>query len=269
MDNRAIGIFDSGLGGLTAAKALRQLMPDENIVYFSDSGRMPYGPRSARQLCSFCRQDMDLLRDCGVKAIIAACGTISSNAASVIESYELPSIGVMEPGVRAMSEIEGSGALGIIATAASIRDGGFHRALQALCPGREIVDVPCPEFASLIEHGHTSKCDPLLTAAIEEYLSPLKDMELDGLMLGCTHYGIIADCIDDFLGGKVRLVSASESSAVQMKEYLLSKGMEGCGGQLRFLTSGDVPEFAEFASSLLGLDSISVEQVPIMEVTEE
>ena len=267
MDNRAIGIFDSGLGGLTAAKALRELMPDENIIYFSDSGRMPYGCRSAAQLCEICRQDMDLLRVCGVKAIIAACGTISSNGAPVIASYGLPSIGVMLPGARAMSRLPGSGPLGIIATAASIRDGGFKKSLQELCPEREILDIPCPEFASLIEHGHSTMGDPLLQEAIESYLAPLREQMPEGLMLGCTHYGIIADSIDAYLGGRVPLVSASASAAEEMKEYLLAHGMEGSGGTLRFLTSGDRKEFADFAAPLFGMDSIEVEQLPIMEVS--
>lgn len=269
MDNRAIGIFDSGLGGLTAAKALRELMPDENIIYFSDSGRMPYGCRSAAQLCEICRQDMDLLRELGVKAIIAACGTISSNAVSVIDSYELPSIGVMLPGARAMSRLPGHAALGIIATAASIRDGGFEKALRELCPDREILPIPCPEFASLIEHGHSAMGDPLLQEAIESYLAPLRDTALDGLMLGCTHYGIIADSIDAYLGGKVPLVSASESAAEEMREYLLAHDMQGSGGSLRCFTSGDVGEFTAFAAPLFGLDSLDVEKLPIMEVSAE
>ena len=267
MDNRAIGIFDSGLGGLTAAKALRELMPDENILYFSDSGRMPYGSRSAEQLCEICRQDIDLLRERGVKAVIAACGTISSNAAPVIDSCALPAVGVMLPGARAMSRLPGSGPLGIIATAASIRDGGFQKALQALCPDREIIAVPCPEFASLIEHGHSTMGDPLLQEAIGRCLAPLRDIALDGLLLGCTHYGIIADSIDAYLKGRVPLVSASESAAEEMRDHLLAHGMEGSGGSLRFITSGDVREFSDFAAPLFGLDSIEVEQTPIMEVS--
>ena len=269
MDNRAIGIFDSGLGGLTAAKALKELMPDENIIYFSDSGRMPYGSRSAAQLREICRQDMDLLRDLGVKAIIAACGTISSNAASVIESYELPAVGVMLPGAVAMSRLGGRGPLAVIATPASIRDGGFLKALRERCPEREIMDIPCPDFASLIEHGHSRRGDPLLQDAIERYLAPLRDHAPDGLLLGCTHYGIIADSIDAYLGGRVPLVSASESAAETMRDYLLAHGMQGEGGSLRFFTSGDGKEFADFAAPLFGLRSIEVGQLPLMEVSAE
>ena len=144
MDNRAIGIFDSGLGGLTAAAALRELMPGENIIYFADSARVPYRAKSRDELLIIARQDLELLSSFSVKFIIAACGTVSSNASLVLESFSVPTIGVLKPGIRDMSLIPGDSPLGIIATQASIRAGAFRRELERLCPGREIIDLPCP-----------------------------------------------------------------------------------------------------------------------------
>lgn len=136
MDNRPIGIFDSGLGGLTAVKALRELLPEEDIVYFADSGRVPYGARPVEQLRRMAVQDMDFVANHGAKAIIAACGTVSSNAPDLLAGYRLPVFGVLRPGVEAMSRVPGSAPLGVIATAASIRSGAFQRSLEECCPGR-------------------------------------------------------------------------------------------------------------------------------------
>ncbi len=253
MDNRAIGIFDSGLGGLTAAAALRELMPREKIIYFADSARVPYGAKSREQLLIMARQDLELLASFSVKFIIAACGTVSSNAAQIIESFPIPSLGVLKPGIQAMSRIPGHAPLGIIATAASIKAGAFRRELELLCPGREIVDLPCPDFVPLIESGHTQPHDPLLIEAVERSLRPAKDLGMAALLLGCTHYGIIAPAIRDFLGGGVELVSASESAAQAACACLERLGLQGDGcGETLYYTSGDAEEFSAAASRLLG-----------------
>lgn len=266
MDNRPIGIYDSGFGGLTALKRLRQLMPGEDIIYFADSGRMPYGGRSDAQLCSFAKQDQDFLASFDVKIIIAACGTISSAAEPVLKGYHLPVVGVMEPGIRRLASLPGEGPLGIIATEASIRTGKFKALLKKLAPEREIIDIPCPKFAPLIEHGHSAKGDEQLESAVAEYLAPMKGVGLVGLGLCCTHYGIISDSIRDFLQEDVALVAASESAAEEVCDYLRREEKTGGSGKLKLYTSGDPDELRAFASVLLGEDELDIEALPPMEV---
>ena len=266
MDNRPIGIYDSGFGGLTALKRLRQLMPDENIIYFADSGRMPYGGRSDEQLCSFAKQDQDFLAGFDVKIIIAACGTISSAAEPVLKSYPIPVVGVLEPGIRRLASLDGDGPLGIIATEASIRTGKFKALLHKLAPEREIIDIPCPRFAPLIEHGHSARGDEELECAVAEYLAPMKGIGLAGLGLCCTHYGIISESIHAFLGEKLPLVAASESAAEEVCGYLRREGLEGGGGKLKLYTSGDAEELRAFASALLEERELDIEALPPMEV---
>lgn len=266
MDNRAIGIFDSGLGGLTAVAALRELMPGEDIVYFADSARVPYGAKSREQLLIMARQDLELMASFSAKFIIAACGTVSSNAAHIIEGFPIPSLGVLKPGIQAMSRIPGNAPLGIIATAASIKAGAFRRELEALCPHREIVDLPCPDFVPLIESGHTGANDPLLKESVEHSLAGAKQAGIAALLLGCTHYGIIAPAIQDFLGSRVELVSASVSAALAAKQHIIRLGLQGGGsGQVLYYTSGDPEEFSSAASRLLG-ENIQARHLPAMEI---
>lgn len=269
MDNRPIGIYDSGFGGLTALKKLRELMPDEDIIYFADSGRMPYGGRSEAQLCSFARQDQEFLMGFDVKLIIAACGTISSAAEPELKACPIPVIGVMDPGIERLAQVKGDGPLGIIATAASIRSGKFKARLEKLCPGREIIDIPCPKFAPLIEHGHSAFGDKELEQAVAEYLAPLKGRGVNGLGLCCTHYGIISESIRAFLGADIELVAASESAAEEAASQLRKAGLTGGSGKLRLFTSGDAEELRAFASPLLGLDELDIQALSPMEVLVE
>ena len=265
MDNRPIGIFDSGLGGLTAVMALRRLMPEENIVYFADSARVPYGEKRREELLVMARQDLDLLAAFSAKAIIAACGTVSSNAAHILEGYSLPVTGVLKPGIGAMARIPGTAPLGIIATEASIRAGAFRQALAEQAPGRELLDLPCPDFVPLIESGHTSPEDPALRRAVEAALAPLKAAGVSALLLGCTHYGIIAEAIRRCLGPEVTLVSAADCAAAATCEKIQSLGLAGGSGEIRYFTSGDAGRFSAAASALLG-QTIQAEHVPPMKL---
>ena len=265
MDNRPIGIFDSGLGGLTALRALRKLLPEEDILYFADTGRVPYGGRSREQIRRMAVQDLDFMAERGVKAILVACGTISSNAPDLLESYGIPAFGVLKPGVAAMAGTPGDAPLGVIATEASIRSGSFERALQAACPGREILAVPCPSFVPLIESGHTEADDPLLRWAVENCLAPLKERGAAALLLGCTHYGIIASAIRDYLG-EIALFGAADCGAAVLRDYLESNELTGGQGREHYFTSGSGEEFARKAALFLGREIDSVEEVPVMEV---
>jgi len=267
MDNRPIGIFDSGVGGLTAAAALRRLMPEENIIYFADSGRVPYGEKSVPALRKMTEQDLNFVSLRGAKAIIAACGTVSSNAPDILAGYEKPVVGVLEPSIAEMAQYKGAKALGVIATAASIASGVFKRKLETACPGCEIIDIACPDFVPLIESGHYAASDDMVMAAVEKYLKVMKEAEVGALLLGCTHYGLIANAISDYLGDGVALVSAADCAAKAMRERILSLGIEGAGAQERYYTSGTAEEFSCLASTLLGYDVAAVtESVPVMEV---
>ena len=265
MDNRAIGIFDSGFGGLTAMRAVQELLPEENIIYFGDTGRVPYGSKTRDQVRRMAVQDLDLIASFGVKAIIVACGTISSNAPDLVDAYPVPAIGVLKAGVAGMQKVEGCGKLGVIATEASIRSGAFTRALEEACPGREIVAVPCPDFVPLIESGHCSPEDPLVQEAVARYLAPIRGA--DGLLLGCTHYGLIHEAIVRYLGERTRVVSASVCAAAKLCQYLIENGLTGGEGRERLYTSGSAAEFEAAASAFLGHGlARPAETLPVMEI---
>lgn len=265
MDSRPIGVFDSGLGGLTALRELRRRMPEENIVYFGDTGRLPYGEKTLEQLRVMASQDLELIARQGVKAILVACGTLSSNTPELLDGFSLPCFGVLRPSIAAMARTPGDGPLGIIATAATIRSGAFERALRAACPGREIRPVPCPDLVPLIESGHTGPEDPLLLDAARRYTASLRDCA--AVLLGCTHYGIVEEALRLFLDEGTLLVSAAACGAEAVADYLEEQGLRGGNGEERYLASGDPAAFAASASLLLGrsLEGL-VRGVPVMRI---
>ncbi len=266
MDLRPVGIFDSGLGGLTVAKALRELMPEESFVYFGDTGRMPYGPRPAEQLRRMAVQNMEFVASFGVKAIIAACGTVSSTAPDLLESFRLPVFGVLKAGVRALAAVPGDEPVAVIATEASIKSGAYARAFQQAAPGRELICVACPAFVPLIESGHNSPEDRELRAAAETYLSPIREAGAAALLLGCTHYGIIEETVGRVLGPETELISAAGCAARDLRDYLAARGLEGGGSREDYYTSGSVERFNEEAAAFLGWSVEGrVRQVPVMD----
>ena len=255
MDNRPIGVFDSGFGGLTAVRALRRLLPGEDIVFFADNGRAPYGSRPAEQLRRMAAQDIGLLVSQGVKAIIAACGTVSSNAAEVLRAAPVPLVGMIEAPVAAIRAEAGEGPIGVIATEATVRAGAFAAALAAACPERAIYSVACPDFVPLIESGHVQPGDPAVAEAAERYLAPLREKGVSTLLLGCTHYGLIAPAIRACLGEDLRLVEASVCAAEATALSLDRRAEDGRPGRLRCFTSGDPALFTALAPLLLGEES--------------
>lgn len=267
MDNRAIGLFDSGLGGLTALSELQRLMPSENIIYFADTGRVPYGSKTPEQLHVMAGQDLEFLASMGVKAVIAACGTVSSTAADVLESFNLPVFGVLKPSVERACALGGDAPIGVIATAASIKSGAYERGIKAISPRREVISVPCPDFVTLIESGHRDKNDPLVKAAVEKYLAPIKAAGASVLILGCTHYGLIAPALRDYLGEDIVFVSASGCAAFAMKQFLEANGLCGGSGDECYYTSGSASDFSAIAPLLLQHELRgAVNEVPAMEV---
>lgn len=264
MQRRIIGMFDSGLGGLTALQELRRLCPSENIIYFGDTGRMPYGAKTPEQLHTIVRQNLDFLKELGAEKIIIACGTASVNAGEIIAEYDLPVVGVVEPAVEAMAAVEGDRPLCIAATAASIYSGVYERSLREKGITRELVSVGCPDFVTLIESGHTSARDPLVIAAVEKYLREAKEKKAAAVLLGCTHYGIIREAIENYLGPETAIISASECVAKSVARELAPAEERGIGG-VTYYTSGSPELFAELSGSIFGIDAGNVIAVPAQE----
>ncbi|MFR1434155.1 MAG: glutamate racemase [Acutalibacteraceae bacterium] len=188
MDNRPIGIFDSGLGGLTAVRQLLRLLPGEDIVYFGDTGRVPYGNRSRETIARYARQDCRFLLENDVKLLIAACGTVSSAAADILEEMPVPAFGVVEPAAKAAVEATHSGRIGVIGTSATVRSGAFQRCITDLRQDVQVIMQACPLFVPLVENGWIDREDPVARGMAERYLQPLREQRIDTLILGCTHF---------------------------------------------------------------------------------
>ena len=268
MDNRPIGVFDSGLGGITAVRELQRVLPSQPIIYFGDTGRVPYGGRSREAIIRYARQDIRFLRTFDLKLIVMACGTMSTAALDTVKGEcDIPIIGVVEPSVvRAVSETR-NGRIGVIGTAATIRSGAYERLIAAQAPGAQVVSAACPLFVPLVENGHYGVGDIAAEAIAREYLKPLAAQNIDTLILGCTHYPLLRDVIANIMGPGVTLVDAGEACAENVarsleRENLLDDG--SAPGICRFFVSDDVGNFAAIASIFLGRSvSEEVEQVDI------
>ena len=258
MDNRPIGVFDSGLGGLTAVKTLRQILPEEKLIYFGDTARVPYGGRSKETLLKYARQDVRFLRSFDLKAIVIACGTVSTTSLDTLQAEnDLPIVGVVEPTCRRALLVTQNKKVGIIATLASIRSGAYEAMLRRLDPAVEIIGKPCPLFVPLVENGRISRGDVVIETVAREYLTPLKNAGVDTLILGCTHYPLLTDVIGDVMGPGVELVSAGEESAFELKRMLKARELradERRRGETEFYVSDRVEDFERTASLFLQED---------------
>ena len=256
MDRRAIGVFDSGLGGLTAARVLEDTLPYENLIYFGDTANMPYGPRSREEIIALAHRNTEFLLSKDVKAIVVACGTVSSNAlAELRESFDVPFFGVIDAAAIAALEATETGRIGVIATEASIRSGAYRRALESRNAGVKIFDTACPSFVPLVESGHSSSEDSLVRAAVEKELWELRRFEPDTLILGCTHFPLLEEAIAEFMGRDVHLISCGGEAALALGEYLHSENMlndSKIAGERRYFTSGDAESFSRHSAPFLG-----------------
>ena len=256
MDRRPIGVFDSGLGGLTAVRELARLMPEEELVYFGDTGRVPYGGRSRDILVQYARQDVRFLRSFDPKAIVIACGTVSSTALDVLRrENDIPVFGVVEPAARAAAECSVNGRVGLIGTKATIRSGAYERELLRLRPDAEVTAEACPLFVPLVENGRFRPGDSVVETVAAEYLAPMKAQGVDTLILGCTHYPLLRDIIGGVMGPEVKLVDVGERCArfvaAQLDRDGLRTGRAEAGGR-RYFVSDSTGDFAELASTFLG-----------------
>ena len=252
MDNRPIGIFDSGLGGLTCVKKVMEILPGEDIIYFGDTGRVPYGSRSPETILKYTRQDVRFLKTFDIKFIIIACGTASSASLPQIrDEFDTEIAGVLAPACGRAAELTQNGKIGVIGTHGTIRSGKYLQTLKGIESGLEVYSKACPMFVPLVENGYAGSQATRLIA--EEYLNPLKEAGVDTLILGCTHYPRLCGVIRAVMGEGVRLVDAGAETAVYAKERLEERGLL-CGrgyGSVQYYVSDTVDGFTELAGMFL------------------
>ena len=253
MDNRPIGVFDSGLGGLTAVARLREILPGESLVYLGDTLRVPYGENTNEVIREYTLSDIDFLLKKDVKAILIACGTATSSLSKEdFKSVPVPIEGVLFPASLAASKITKNKKVGVLGTAATIRIGGYVRYLGELDPEIEVISMGCPKFVPLIEGGRTSPEDADVKAAVAEYVAPLKEAGVDTLILGCTHYPLLTEAIHEFFP-EAQLVNAGAEGAEQIAKILRERDMlSQKESQSEFFVSGDVDSFVKNGSKFLG-----------------
>jgi glutamate racemase len=262
-------VFDSGIGGLTVVAEIMRHLPNEEIVYFGDTARLPYGPKSNDTVSQFAVQDAEFLLEQGVKNIVVACNTASSIAIEELSSrYDVPVIGVIEPGALAAVSSTLTGKVGVIGTEGTIASGAYRRAIEKLDRDIEVLETSCPLFVPLAEEGWTDREVTLVIA--HEYLTPLRDAAIDVLVLGCTHYPILKGTIAKVFGPSVRLIDSAEETAREVAERLDGLGLARKGGEPpvhRFFVS-DVPHrFREQAERFLGAPLPDVSVVTVDETT--
>lgn len=257
MDHRPIGVFDSGLGGLTAVRELMHLLPQEDIIYFGDTARVPYGGRSPETILKFARQDMNFLCSFDLKAVVIACGTVSTTSLAILRrEYDLPIIGVVEPTAMKAARCTRNGKVGLIATMASIHSGAYERIIARENPAVQVFGKACPLFVPLVENGRFQVGDPVIELVAQEYLQSMKDAGVDTLVLGCTHYPLLSDVIGKIMGPDVALISSGREAARALKELLIARDAlaENGHGDTSYFVSDTVDGFEQMASLFLRSD---------------
>lgn len=255
MSTAAIGVFDSGLGGLTAVKELHQILPNENIVYFGDTGRVPYGNRSSETIMRYAIQDASFLLSKNVKMVIAACGTVSSVAKDLGEKLNVPFTGVVLPTANAAVKATKNGKIGVIGTTATIGSNSYKSAIEKTNPEIKVFQQDCPLFVPLVENGFLSKDDIVVYTIVERYLKTLKDNKIDTLILGCTHYPILKEVISSVMGKNVTLIDSGKETALYSAALLNEHSLlnhENQKGKCEFFVSDRVEGFSSIANLFLG-----------------
>jgi glutamate racemase len=265
-DPRPIGVFDSGVGGLTVARALMDLLPDERLVYVGDTARGPYGPRDLDEVQGFSVEIVEHLAGRGTKLVVAACNTATAAidpARTRAPDFPIPVIGVIAPAVAAAVRATRSGRIGVIGTVGTIASGAYDRAITTAAPEMKLLTQACPRFVELVEQGRTT--DPEVLDVAAGYLAPLVAAEVDTLILGCTHYPLLTGVLSYVMGPDVVLVSSAEETARRVFARLVDEDAlaHARGGDHAFVASGDGSEFASLASRFLGprLTDVEIERL--------
>ena len=258
-DPRPIGVFDSGVGGLTVARALMDLLPEERVVYFGDTARGPYGPRDLDEVRGFTVEIVDWLAAQDVKLVVAACNTATAAALDPGRpqpDFPVPVVGVIAPAVRAAVAATRNGRVGVIGTVGTIGSGAYEHAVAQLGPELHVVSQACPRFVELTEAGRTTDAEVLEVA--REYLAPLQAADVDTVILGCTHYPLLTGVISYVLGPRVALISSAEETARAVfgklvdEDLLAHRAEDREPPAHRFVSSGDTAAFARLAARFLG-----------------
>jgi len=260
VDPRPIGMFDSGFGGLTVARAVIDLLPAEDLVYFGDSARYPYGPRDQEEVRRFARQiTRRLVDEHDVKLVVVACNTAAAAAIDLLRAESaVPIVGVIEPGVRSLVRASRNGHVGVIGTVGTIGSGAYQKAVADTGADVHLTCAACPGFVEFVERGETQSEQVHVLA--ERLLAPIVEARVDTLLLGCTHYPYLARTISDVVGRGVVLVSSADETAFQVRDLLPPPPADRAGTQ-RFLSSGDPDRFVALGFRLLGPELATAEQV--------
>ncbi len=254
--NAPVGVFDSGVGGLTVAREIMRQIPEEHIVYFGDTARVPYGSKSKDTIVRYSRQIIRFLRTQGVKAIVIACNTASAYALETVQAEsDIPIIGVINAGARTAVHATRNGRIGVIGTEGTIGSGIYTEVMKSMRPDIVVTGKPCPLFVPLVEEGllHDSVTDEIAS----RYLSVLKGKYIDTLVLGCTHYPLLRSTLRRLMGEEVTLVNPAYETAIELKELLAGMGMGrepsvgDCGEKYQFFVSDLAEKFTDFATSIL------------------
>lgn len=271
MDKRPIGVFDSGLGGLTCVKEIMKIMPCEDVIYFGDTGRVPYGTKSRETIIKYVEQDIRFLESFDIKSIIIACGTASSTALPwIAEGKNIKLMGVVEPAARMAINATKNKKIGVLGTGATVKNGKYVESIKAICPEIEIIQKACPMFVPLVENGYAESGVAEIIA--EEYLDEVKAMGVDTLILGCTHYPLLKKVIGKVMGDGVTLIDSGAAAAHCAFEFLKAENMlkddfdESKKGSCHYFVSDSVDDFSELGSVFLekpigeSVDKVDIEK---------
>ncbi len=267
-DDRPIGIFDSGVGGLTVVRAVVDRCPEESLLYLGDRARYPYGPRPIAEIRGFAVEIARELVSRDVKLLVVACNSVEVAAIQdVADASGTPVVGVIDPGVRAAVAATRSGKIGLIGTEATVASGAYDRALARADGGTELLAVACPGVVEHVERGDTSS--PELSDLLGSYLAPLRSAGVDALILGCTHYPLVADLISSHMGPETTLVSSADATAMDVASAIdrfALRAPTDREARVRFLCTGDPEEFRALARRFLGDDVGTVHPVELAPV---
>jgi glutamate racemase len=260
-----IGVFDSGIGGLTVVRELIRQLPNESIIYFGDTARVPYGPKSPDTVLRYSREITEFLKGQGIKAMVIACNTATAHALDALRAEnDLPIIGVIQPGARAAAKATTGGRVGVIGTYGTINSHAYERAILEEAPGTSVTAIACPLFVPLAEEGWLETDATSLVA--KEYLSEFVDAKIDTLVLGCTHYPLLKRVIGKTVGRDVRLIDSAEETAAETGRVLRDAGLahaETHDARYRFIASDAPEQFLRVGQRFLGASIDRVETVTL------
>jgi len=268
MDKRPIGVFDSGLGGLTVVKKIAELLPGEDIIYLGDTGRIPYGSRSRETIIRYAHQDASFLTKFNIKAMVIACNTVCSVAFNTLErEYNVQVYEVVRAPAAAAVKQTKNNKIGVIGTVATIRSGAYEKALKEINPELKVFSVPCPLFVPLVEEGWIDAGDEAALSVVKRYLGKLHDEGIDTLILGCTHYPLLRNVISTVMGPEVSLIDSGAETAKYVAGDLQDKeklGGSESSGTIRYYVTDSIEGFSSIASVYLESDVLGlVEQVTL------